>query len=105
MSSSGYDRKIEFRAGAEKTAAEVLDSIHVGGVNTSELAREGLREMLRRVVTDEDRVQIYDRYTEGEIEEEVARLLLGDEFDALERDRRDFERAMELDADGVVRDE
>lgn len=105
MSSSGYDRKIEFRVGAEKTAAEVLDAIHVGGVNTSELAREGLREMLRRVVTDEDRVQIYDGYSEGEIDEEVARLLLGDEFDALERDRRDFERAMELDADEMVREE
>ena len=97
MSSTGYDEKIQFRASAEKSAAETLDSVHVGGVNVSELAREGLREMLRRVVTEEDKVHIYERYSEGEIDEDVARLLLGEELDELSEDAEAFQRAMDAD--------
>jgi hypothetical protein len=97
MKSSGYDDKIQFRAGAEKSAAEVLNSIHVGGVNTSALAREGLKEMLRRIVTEEDKIHIYERYSRGELDEEVARLLLGDALDAMEEDKQDFQDAMSVD--------
>lgn len=101
MGTSGYDDTIQFRAGAEKSAAKVLDSIHVGGVNTSELAREGLKEMLRRIVTDEDKIQIYERYSRGELDEEVARLLLGDELDAIAEDERDFRDATSVDTNGM----
>lgn len=104
MSSSGYDSTIQFRAGPEKAAAEVLDNIHVGGVNTSELAREGLKEMLRRVVSEDDKIQIYERYSRGDIEADVARLLLGDKLDAMAEDAEDFQRAMELDTTGIFRE-
>lgn len=97
MSSSGYDKKIQFRAGTEKDAAELLDDIHMGGVNTSELAREGLIEMLRRVVTTEDKIAVYEKYSRGDISEDIARTLLGDELEFMEQERRDFEQATELD--------
>ena len=100
MSSSGYNKKVEFRAGAEKDAADLLDSIHMGGVNTSQLAREGLIEMLRRITTEEDKIQIYEQYSRGNISEEVARTLLGDELDHMETDRQDFQQAMDLDREG-----
>lgn len=104
MSSPNYEDSIQFRAGAEKTAAEVLDAVHVGGINVSELAREGLVEMLRRVVTDEDKIAIYEQYTAGEVDEEVARLLLGDDLDAIREERADFRVAMDVDTEGMFQE-
>lgn len=104
MGSSGYDDRIQFRAGNEKSAAALLDSIHVGGVNTSELAREGLKEMLRRIVTEEDKIEIYERYARGEIDPEVARLLLGEELDGMAEDRQDFHDATNVETDGMFQE-
>lgn len=104
MSNSGYNKKIQFRAGTEKDAAEFLDNIHMGGINTSELAREGLVEMLRRIVSDEDKIQIYEQYSDGEISEDIARTLLGDELEFMEQERQDFEQATELDTDQFLQD-
>lgn len=101
MSGAGYNKKVQFRAGPEKEAAEVIDEMRLGGINVSELAREGLREMLRRTLSDEDRIRIYRRYQAGALDEEVARVLLGDELDEIEQERMAFENAMELDTDDV----
>lgn len=103
MSSGGSD-KIQFRGAKEKEAAQAVDALRLGGVNVSELAREGLGEMLRRTLSDEERVEIHRRYERGEISEEAARVLLGDALDEIERERDAFAEAMELDTDGVFRD-
>jgi len=87
MSQGSYDDTIKFRAGALKEAAGELDAIHLGGINISELARAGLADMLRRSMTDEDKITLYERYKAGEISEEATRLLLGEEFDLLQEDR------------------
>lgn len=101
MSGTGYDDKIQFRAGSEKRAAEVIDEMRLGGLNVSELAREGLREMLRRTLSDEDKIRIHQRYAAGEIDEEVARVLLGDALDEIAAERTAFEEAIELDTDDI----
>lgn len=101
MNDTGYDETIQFRAGSEKRAADVVDEMRLGGINVSELAREGLREMLRRTLSDEDKIRIHQRYEAGEIDEEVARVLIGDALDEIADDRVAFEEAMELDTDGV----
>jgi len=88
MSQGSYDDTIKFRAGALKEAAGELDAIHLGGINISELARAGLADMLRRSMTDEDKITLYERYKAGEISEEATRLLLGEEFDLPGRYRR-----------------
>lgn len=97
MSQSSYDDTIKFRAGTLKEAANELDSIHLGGINISELARAGLTEMLRRTMTDEDKIALYEHYKEDEISEAATRLLLGDEFDMLEEDIEEFAAAAEED--------
>lgn len=102
MSGSRYDDTIQFRAGAEKEAATLLDEVHVGGINLSELAREGLIDMLRRVLTDEDRIAIYERYDRGEIDEAVARVLLGDDIDHLAEEEAAFRHAMERDTSSYL---
>jgi len=97
MSGSSYDEMIQFRAGAKKEAAELLDEIHVGGVNVSELARTGLIDMLRRSLDEQDEIAVYERYSRGKIDEDVARVLLGEKIDHMEAEKDAFESAMERD--------
>ena len=104
MSGSSYDKTIQFRAGAEKEAAELLDEIHIGGVNVSELARVGLVEMLRRSVDEQDEIAVYERYSRGDINEDVARVLLGEKIDRMEAERESFEAAMERDTSEFLTD-
>lgn len=94
MSQESLDDTIKFRAGPLKEAATALDNVHLGGINISELAREGLTEMLRRTMTDDDKIAIYERYTEGDVSEDAARLLLGDDFDLLQEDIEAFQEAV-----------
>lgn len=104
MSGTGYDETVQFRAGVEKKAADVIDDIRLGGINVSELAREGLKEMLQRTLSEEEKIQIYRRYEVGEVEDDVANVLLGDDIDEIARERAAFEEAMDLDTDGVFQD-
>jgi hypothetical protein len=102
MSGSSYDKTIQFRAGAEKEAAELLNEIHIGGVNVSELARVGLAEMLRRTLDEQDEIKIYEQYSRGEIDEEVARVLLGEKLDHMMEENQAFEAAMERDTSSFL---
>ena len=104
MSGSSYDKTIQFRAGAEKEAAKLLDEVHIGGVNVSELARTGLVEMLRRSLDEQDEIAIYERYSRGEIDEDVARVLLGEKIDQMEAEKDAFESAMERDTSAFLAD-
>lgn len=97
MSQRSYDDTIKFRAGTLKEAAGELDSIHLGGINISELARTGLTDMLRRTMTDEDKIALYEDYKAGAVSEEATRLLLGDEFELLQEDIEEFAAAAEED--------
>jgi len=96
MSQESLDDTIKFRAGPLKEAATELDSVHLGGINLlsiSELAREGLTQMLQRSMTDDDKIAIYERYSAGDLSEDAARVLLGDELDLLEEDIDAFREA------------
>jgi len=97
MSQKSLDDTIKFRAGPLKEAAAELDTVHLGGINISELAREGLTQMLRRSMTDDDKIAIYERYSEGDLSEDAARMLLGDEFNVLQEDIDAFREAVEDD--------
>jgi tRNA U55 pseudouridine synthase TruB len=102
MSQESLDDNIKFRAGPLKQAAGELDAVHLGGINISELAREGLTEMLRRTITDEDMITIYERYSDGDLSEDAARVLLGEEFDQLQADIDTFRDAAEDDTSDYV---
>jgi hypothetical protein len=97
MSQEPLDDTIKFRAGPIKEAATELDSVHLGGINISELAREGLTQMLQRTMTDDDKIAIYERYSAGHLSEDAVRVLLGDEFDLLQKDIDAFREAAEDD--------
>mgnify|MGYP006285621093 CR=1 FL=1 len=93
--------KIQFRGETEKEASQVVDQMRLGGINLSELARRGLREKLRETLSDEEKIQLHQQYRKGEISEEVARILIGDGIEEINRERAAFEEAAELDTDGV----
>lgn len=93
--------KIQFRGEAEKEATQIVDQMRLGGINISELARQGLREKLREALSDEEKITLHQRYRNGEISEEVAQVLLGDAIEEIEREREAFEEAAELDTTGV----
>lgn len=93
--------KIQFRGEAEKEASKVVDEMRLGGVNISELARQGLREKLRETLSEEEKIELHRRYERGEISEDVATVLIGDGLEEIERERAAFEEASELDTSGV----
>jgi len=95
--SMSYEDEIKFRVGAEKEAAKILDELRVGGVNISQLAREGFEEKLREALSDDDRIRIYEMYDRGEIDEEIARVFLGDDLERMEDDIAEFEGVEEED--------
>lgn len=93
--------KIQFRGEAEKQASKLVDEMRLGGVNISELARQGLREKLREALSDDEKIQIHRRYERGEISKDIAHVLIGEGIAEIERERAAFEEATELDTDGV----
>jgi hypothetical protein len=64
-----------------------------------------LNGRFRDFITDKDKIRLYERYTAGEVDEEVVRFLLGDELDAMREDAVDFDATRELDADSMFQDE
>lgn len=93
--------KIQFRGETEKQASKLVDEMRLGGVNISELARQGLREKLREALSDDEKIYIHRQYERGEISEEVAHVLIGEGIKEIEREQAAFEDAAELDTDGV----
>ncbi len=57
--------------------------------------------ILRRTMTEADEIAIYERYAADEVDEAVARLLLGADLDAIRNERADFREAMDADTDGM----
>ena len=96
--------KIQFRGEAEKEATQVVDQMRLGGINISELARQGLREKLREALSDEEKITLHQQYKQGDISTDVAEILLGDGLEEIERERNAFEEASELDTTGVFQE-
>lgn len=93
--------KIQFRGAAEKEASHVVDQLRLGGINISELARQGLQEKLREALSEEEKIELHRRYNRGELSPEVATILIGDGLEEIGREREAFEEAMDLETDGV----
>ncbi|MBX0297229.1 hypothetical protein [Haloarcula nitratireducens] len=96
--------KIQFRGEAEKEATQVVDQMRLGGINISELAREGLREKLREALSDEEKITLHQQYKEGDISEDVAKILLEDAIAEIEREQEAFNEASDLDTTGVYQE-
>jgi post-segregation antitoxin (ccd killing protein) len=96
--------KIQFRGATEKQATQIVDQMRLGGINISELARQGLQEKLRETLSDEEKIELHQRYEEGEIPQDVAEILIGDAIEEIDRERRALEEASELETDSVFQE-
>ena len=68
----------------------------------SELARVGLVEMLRRSLDEQDESAVYEQYSRGDINEDVARVLLGEKIDQMQEEKEEFESAMEQESSSFL---
>jgi len=62
----------------------------------------GLVEMLRRSLDEQDEIAVYEQYSRGDIDEDVARVLLGDKIDQMQEEKEAFESAMERDSSSFL---
>ena len=96
--------KIQFRGQAEKEATQVVDELRLGGINVSELARQGLAEKLRETLSDEERIALHQQYKKGELSDDAAEILLGDALAEIDREREAFEEATDLETSDVYQE-
>ncbi|WP_248516282.1 hypothetical protein [Salinarchaeum laminariae] len=101
---AGNNDKIQFRGEAEKEASQVVDQLRLGGINISELARQGLQKKLRETLSDEEKIQIHQQYKNEEITPEVAEVLIGDGLEEIQREKAAFQEAMELDTSEMLQE-
>lgn len=95
------DNTIQFEAEDEIEALKAVSQIRSDEIDVSELARLGFREQLRKMITDDERIEIHQRYMNGELFETVVALLLSDGMEEIRRETESFEVAMDLDSDEV----
>jgi hypothetical protein len=78
--------------------------LYIGSMNVSELSRTELIEMLRWSLDEQDEIAIYEQYSHNEIDEDVARVLLGDKIDQMEAEKDAFESALVRDTSAFLAD-
>jgi len=61
-------------------------------------------EILRQSLDERDGIAVYERDSRGEVDEETARVLLGEKIDRMERERASFEAATERDTSEFLTD-
>lgn len=93
---------IQFRPQELSEAIDLLREQRVEGINVSKLAREGLREMFRQVTTGDEKAQIFSMYQRDDIDEDVARVFLGEALDTMEADATEIEAAVEDDTSELI---
>jgi len=93
---------VRFRPKEVGEALETLEEMRVEGLNTSKLAREGLRALLPEVTKAEEKVAVWNRFRDGELGEDAARVLLGDEFDVMMAEAEHVQAAVDDDTDSLV---
>lgn len=92
----------QFRGEEVAEAAELLKEQRVGGFNKSEVAREGTREKLREIATPEEKAEIFAQWRRGDVEEDVARVFLGDELDTMMADAEAVADALDDDTSDLI---
>jgi len=76
----------------------VLSTLRQLPPNECELTRVRLVEMLRQSLDDEGEITVYERYSRGEVDEAVARVLLGNKINHIEAEKKAFDSAIERDS-------
>lgn len=93
---------VQFRGQEVGEAVNHLKELRIEGINVSKLAREGLKDKLQEVTTGDEKATIFGMYQRGEIDEDVARVFLGEHLDTMAADVEEIRAAINDDTSDLV---
>lgn len=86
---------VQFREQEIGEAVNHLKELRIEGLNVSKLAREALKDKLREITSGDEKAAIFSMYQRGEIEEDIARVFLGDHLDTMAADAEEVQIAID----------
>lgn len=93
---------IQFRAQEVGDAVDLLKEMRVEGINVSEIGREGMKRVIREITTGDEKASVFSAYQRGDIDEDTARVFLGDALDTMDADAREVRAAVEDETSDLV---
>jgi len=88
---------VQFRSKPIKEVFESLKEVRIGGLNESEVGREAVERLIPEILSDREKIELYEMYEGNEISEDAVRIALGDDFDEMERMIEDTSEMAEKD--------
>ena len=88
---------VQFRSKPIKEVLESLKEMRVGGLNESEVGREAIKRLMPEILSDEEKIELYEMYDRDEISKDALRIALGDDFDEMKKMMEDTKEMAEED--------
>ena len=93
---------VQFRSEYIKEVLDVLKEIRVGGLNESEVGRVAMERLIPEILSDDEKMEMYEMYERGEISKRALEVALGDELKDIERMKEDTSEMAERDTSQYV---
>jgi hypothetical protein len=93
---------VQFRSESIKEVLDVLKEIRVGGLNESEVGRVAMERLIPEILSDDEKMEMYEMYERGEISKRALEVALGDELKDIERMKEDTSEMAERDTSQYV---
>lgn len=93
---------VQFRSESIKEVLDVLKEIRVGGLNESEVGRVAMERLIPEILSDDEKMKMYEMYDRGEISKRALEGALGDEVKDIERMKEDTSEMAERDTSQYV---
>lgn len=93
---------VQFRSKSIKEVLNVLKEIRVGGLNESEVGREAMERLIPEILSDDEKMELYEMYERGKISKRALEIALGDELEDIEQMKQDTSEMAERDTSRYV---
>ncbi|MCX2818637.1 hypothetical protein EGH25_04630 [Haladaptatus sp. F3-133] len=93
---------VQFRSKSIKEVLNVLKEIRVGGLNESEVGRVAMERLIPEILSDDEKIELYEMYERGEISKAALEVALGDELNDIERMKEDTSEMAERDTSQYI---
>ena len=93
---------VQFRSESIKEVLDVFKEIRVGGLNESEVGRVAMERLIPEILSDDEKMEMYEMYERGGISKRALEVALGDELKDIERMKEDTSEMAERDTSQYV---
>jgi hypothetical protein len=93
---------VQFRSKSIKEVLNVLKEIRVGGLNESEVGRAAMERLIPEILSDDEKIELYEMYERGEISKTALEVALGDELNDIEQMKEDTSEMAERDTSQYI---